>query len=71
MVDGLLVPDASLQPVAKLPEKNGRDAGVQAFFGRQVHIAMEHYGRLDPLDLDEYLAHDGFVALAKCLGVDV
>ena len=30
---------------------------------------MEHYGRLDPLDLNEYLAHDGFVALAWCLGV--
>ena len=43
--------------------------GVRAFFDRQVHIAMEHYGRLDPLDLDEYLAHDGFAALARCLGV--
>jgi NADH-quinone oxidoreductase subunit F len=42
---------------------------VRAFFDRQVHIAMEHYGRLDPLDLDECLAHDGFVALARCLGV--
>lgn len=28
---------------------------------------MEHYGRLDPLDLEEYLAHDGFVALRRCL----
>ena len=28
---------------------------------------MEHYGRLDPLDLEEYLAHDGFAALARCL----
>ena len=29
---------------------------------------MEHYGRLDPLDLDEYLAHDGFVALGAVPG---
>jgi NADH-quinone oxidoreductase subunit F len=45
------------------------EPGERAFFRRQVHIAMEHYGRLDPLDLDECLAHDGFAALAKCLGV--
>jgi NADH-quinone oxidoreductase subunit F len=40
---------------------------VSAFFGRQMHIATEHYGKLDPLDLDEYLAHDGFAGLRKCL----
>lgn len=47
----------------------GFDPGAQAFFDGQVHIAMEHFGRLDPLDLDEYLAHGGFAALARCLGV--
>jgi NADH-quinone oxidoreductase subunit F len=40
---------------------------VSAFFGRQTHIATEHYGQLDPLSLDEYLAHDGFDGLRKCL----
>ncbi|MEI7908462.1 MAG: NAD(P)H-dependent oxidoreductase subunit E [Verrucomicrobiota bacterium] len=40
---------------------------VSAFFGRQRHIATEHYGKLDPLDLEEYLAHDGFAGLRKCL----
>jgi NADH-quinone oxidoreductase subunit F len=40
---------------------------VSAFFGRQRHIATEHYGQLDPLDLDAYLAHDGFAGLRKCL----
>jgi NADH-quinone oxidoreductase subunit F len=39
---------------------------VAAFFGRQMHIATEHYGKLDPLGLDEYIAHDGFAALRKC-----
>ncbi|MDW8310974.1 MAG: NAD(P)H-dependent oxidoreductase subunit E, partial [Verrucomicrobiales bacterium] len=46
-----------------------RDPSVRAFLGRQVHIATEHFGKLDPLDLDEYVAHEGFAALAKCLGV--
>jgi NADH-quinone oxidoreductase subunit F len=40
---------------------------AQAFLGRQIHIASEHFGHLDPLDLEEYLRHDGFVALRKCL----
>jgi NADH-quinone oxidoreductase subunit F len=47
-------------PPPNLPE-------ARAFFERQVHIAMEHYGRLDPLDLDEYVAHGGFAALARCV----
>jgi NADH:ubiquinone oxidoreductase subunit F (NADH-binding)/NADH:ubiquinone oxidoreductase subunit E/NAD-dependent dihydropyrimidine dehydrogenase PreA subunit len=44
-----------------------RDEPVAAFLGRQVHIATEHSGFLDPFDLDEYLQHDGFRALNHCL----
>jgi NADH-quinone oxidoreductase subunit F len=40
---------------------------LRQFLDRQVHVATEHFGELDPLDLDEYLAHDGFVALRRCL----
>ena len=40
---------------------------VAAFFGPQMHLATEHYGKLDPVDLDDYLAHDGFAALRNCL----
>ena len=43
------------------------DPGVRAFFDKQVHIATEHFGKLDPLDLDEYLEHDGFAALRERL----
>jgi len=46
-----------------------REPAVSAFLGRQVHIATEHFGKVDPLDLDEYVRHDGFVALARCLGL--
>ena len=38
-----------------------------AFLGRQVHLATEHFGRLDPLDLDDYRLHGGFEGLRKCL----
>jgi len=41
----------------------------RAFLGQQVHIATEQFGEIDPLDLDEYIAHGGFNSLARCLGV--
>lgn len=44
-----------------------KDPSVNAFLGKQVHIATEQFGKVDPLDVDEYLAHDGFSALASCL----
>jgi NADH-quinone oxidoreductase subunit F len=48
----------------------GLDAGsapVCAFLGPQQHVATEDCGRLDPLELDEYMRHGGFQALRRCL----
>jgi NADH-quinone oxidoreductase subunit F len=44
-----------------------RDQPVCAFLGRQKHVATEYCGQIDPTDLDEYLRHDGFIALRRCL----
>jgi NADH-quinone oxidoreductase subunit F len=44
-----------------------RDPPVCAFLGPQKHIATEHGGQIDPTNLDEYLRHDGFAALRRCL----
>ena len=63
-VDALLLPES---PGVTRYYMSTRDPGVKAFLDRQVHIATEHFGKLDPLDLEEYLAHDGFVALRRCL----
>ncbi len=49
-------------------EMDRQDPGVQAFLGRQVHIATASYGRMDPLDLNEYLIYGGFGALRQVLG---
>jgi NADH-quinone oxidoreductase subunit F len=57
--------NAALPVVGRTPDRPS--PRVSAFFGRQVHIATEHYGRLDPLSLDDYLGHDGFRALRQCL----
>ena len=46
---------------------NVRDKPVADFLGRQKHIATEHRGVIDPVDIDEYLSHDGFKALQKCI----
>ena len=42
---------------------------VEAFMRRQIRIATDGFGELDPLDLDEYLAGGGFKGLTKALTV--
>lgn len=66
-LDALLL-DQTADPVIKA-ELEMQEPAVGAFLDRQVHIATEHFGEIDPLDLEEYLAHDGFAALARCLGI--
>ena len=44
-----------------------RDPNIQAFLGRQKHIATEHSGQIDPLDLEECRSKGGFEALEQCL----
>ncbi|QTA38119.1 NADH-quinone oxidoreductase subunit NuoF [Thermosipho ferrireducens] len=38
-----------------------------AFFSRQVKIATRNVGVINPLDIDEYIARDGYFALHKAL----
>jgi len=44
-----------------------RDPQVAEFLGTQKHLATEHWGEICPADLDEYLEHDGFKALNRCI----
>ena len=67
MLDGLLLEEEAPQRQVARFSMSKRDPDVRAFLENQVHIATEHFGKLDPLDLDEYLAHDGFAALRRCL----
>ncbi len=68
VLDGLLLDDSGEQRSVQRFSMSKRDPAVRAFLDKQVHIATEHFGKLDPLDLDEYLAHGGFAALAKSSG---
>jgi len=66
-LDRLLLEDAAPQPQVERYSMSKRDPSVRAFLESQVHIATEHFGQLDPLDLEEYLSHDGFAALRRAL----
>ncbi|TAL07071.1 MAG: 4Fe-4S dicluster domain-containing protein [Verrucomicrobia bacterium] len=70
VLDGLLLDDKPEEQSVQRFSMSKRDPNVREFLDRQVHIATEHFGKLDPLDLDEYLAHGGFEALAKCVGAN-
>jgi NADH-quinone oxidoreductase subunit F len=63
----LLLTDETWEPIGRYT-LSVRDPPVAAFLGRQQHIATEHCGHLDPIDLDEYLGRGGFEMLRACLG---
>jgi NADH-quinone oxidoreductase subunit F len=65
LLDRLLT-DETGDPIAR-HAIDVRDPPVCAFLGQQRRIATEHCGQIDPTDLDEYLRHDGFKALGRCL----
>ncbi len=37
------------------------------FYQKQKRVALRNCGVIDPENIDEYIAHDGYEALAKCL----
>ena len=50
------------KPVERLISKNEK-----AFFSKQQRIALKNCGRIDPENIDEYIATGGYAALAKVL----
>jgi NADH:ubiquinone oxidoreductase subunit F (NADH-binding)/NADH:ubiquinone oxidoreductase subunit E len=44
-----------------------RDQQVADFLDKQKHIATEHRGDIDPVDIDEYVLSGGFKALQRCV----
>jgi len=65
MLDKLLT-DTAWEPVTRY-SVDVRDRPVAHFLRRQKHIATEHCGSIDPVDIDEYVFNDGFKALQKCI----
>lgn len=48
-------------------EKPFVKADEDPFFKKQLKIVLKHCGDINPEDIDEYLAHDGYTALSKVL----
>ena len=44
-----------------------RTGTINTFLSRQKRISTEGYGIISPLDIDEYMAHEGFTALEKAV----
>lgn len=47
-----------------------REGPVCSFLGPQKNLATEYCGQIDPIDLDEYFRHNGFVALRRAIEAD-
>jgi NADH-quinone oxidoreductase subunit F len=65
MLDRILT-DKAWEPVTRY-SIDVRDRPVADFLGKQLHIATDLCGHIDPADLDEYIHNDGFAALQKCV----
>jgi len=48
-------------------ELDVRDKPVSQFLGKQIPIATENRGDINPLDFDEYVSHEGFTGYQKAL----
>lgn len=59
IVDRLLCKDIDDTIVKKLDELN--------FYKKQHRIALDNCGKINPENIDEYIAFDGYKALEKCL----
>ena len=61
-----ILTDKAWEPVTRY-SIDVRDRPVADFLGKQLHIATDLCGNIDPADLDEYIRNDGFKALQKCV----
>ncbi|NLI78184.1 MAG: NADH-quinone oxidoreductase subunit NuoF [Candidatus Riflebacteria bacterium] len=47
--------------------ENDRDGKEASFLARQKRIVLRNCGHIDPLSLDDYIAHEGYKAIQKAL----
>ena len=53
-----------LEPEKELLATGSKEIGFQK---KQIRIALRNCGFIDPENIDEYIARDGYVALCRCL----
>ncbi len=68
ILKGRIVEDKLLDnPASEVKTQNPYDD--HPFFTKQVKIATRNMGIINPLEIDEYIAHDGYFALQKALSM--
>jgi len=65
LLDHLLT-DESWKPPTRF-HKDVRAGADDRYQDPQVRITTEHAGQLNPVNIEDYIKHDGFQALEKCL----
>jgi len=55
------------QTAPRAIERFLREEPARAFLAKQRHIVLERCGQMDPVDIDDYLACDGYTALEESL----
>ncbi|MEI7884105.1 MAG: NADH-quinone oxidoreductase subunit NuoF [Clostridia bacterium] len=60
IVDGLLLKETGI-------DETGKENENSEFFSRQLRIALRNCGIINPENIEEYIAYDGYQALAKVL----
>jgi len=56
-------------PALSAHELDRQSGPAAAYLGKQKRIVLENCGEIDPLNIDDYLARDGYRALEKCLAL--
>ncbi len=54
-----------VDPVSKEAVNDSKHMG---FYRKQIRIALRNCGFINPENIDEYIARDGYAALGKCIG---
>ena len=72
IVDEHLIKGKTVERLLYVDESSSLSEKIQAlsdtnFYKRQTRVALKNCGVIDPENIDEYIAYDGYQALIKCL----
>ena len=72
IVDEHLIKGKTIERLLYVDESSSLTEKIQAlsdtnFYKRQTRVALKNCGVIDPENIDEYIAYDGYQALIKCL----
>ncbi len=67
LIKGRIVKDLLYKGAMEEDEKTVKSLDKVDFYKKQKRVALRNCGVIDPENIDEYIAFDGYAALGKCL----